>query len=161
MTIKQAASYSRWKALPAFFGFVLVGTLSLWLSLSSLVPSVRAIVDHAPLVTLWPRYAAAAPAAFGFFSFAAMMLFPPPEVGPSRTRGKRRKPSRRRVDWLNVCFGAAMVNALLMVIAVPVTEIAALVVMPRLHYLACPPARHYERHPPQRWILALSSGNCP
>ena len=160
MTIKQAAPRSRWKVLPAFLGFVLVGALLLWFSLSSLVPSVHAAMVHAPLVTLWPRDAVAVPAAFGFFSFAAMMLFPPPEVGPGRARGKRRKPSRR-VDWLNVCFGAAMVNALLMVVAVPITEIAALVVMPRLHYLACPPARHYERHPPQRWILALSNGNCP
>ena len=160
MRIRQAASCSRWKALPAFFGFVPIGALSLWLSLSSLVPSVRAIVDHAPLVPLWPRTAAAVPAAFGFFSSAAMMLFPPPEVGPGRARGRRRKPSRR-VDWVNVCFGAAMVNAMLMVIAVPIAEIAALVVMPRLHYLPCPPARHYERHPPQRWILALSNGNCP
>ena len=161
MRIKQADPQSRWKALVAFFGFILVGALSLWLSLSSLVPSVRETLDHAPLVTLWPRDAVAVPAAFACFCFAAMMLFPPPETKPGRTRGKRSKPARRRVDWLTVCFGAALVNAMLMVIAVPVTEIAALVVMPRLHYLPCPPARHYERHPPQRWILALSSGNCP
>ena len=160
MTIKQDAPQSRWKVLPVFLGFVLVGALLLWFSLSSLIPSVHAAMTRAPLVTLWPRDAVAVPAAFGFFSFAAMMLFPPPEPKPGRTRGKRSKPSRR-VDWLTVCFGAALVNAMLMVVAVPVTEIAALVVMPRLHYLPCPPARHYERHPPQRWILALSSGNCP
>ena len=144
-----------------FAGFVLVGALMLWFSLSRLIPPVRGIVDHAPLVTLWPRDAVAVPAAFGLFSFAAMMLFPPPAAKPSRMHGKRHKSSRWRVEGLNVCFGAAMVSVLLMVVAMPLTEIATLVIMPRLHYLACPPPRHYERHPPQRWILALSNGQCP
>ncbi len=158
-TTSQPRPYTRLKALPAFFGLSLLGVVLLWLSLTRLIPTIRAVLDHAPLVILWPRDAVVIPIAFGFFSFAAMTLFPPPASVPGGGRGKRHKPSRRRINGLNVCFGLAMASALLMVVAVPITEIAALVIMPRLHYMACPARVHYERHPPQRWVLSFD--HCP
>ena len=159
VTTKRPKPYTRLRALPAFFGLFLLGVFLLWLSLIRLIPTIRAVLDHAPLVVLWPRDAVVLPIAFGFFSFAAMTLFPPPAAVPNRGHGKRRTSIRRRVDGLNVCFGMAMASVLLMVVAVPLTEVTALVIMPRLHYMACPARLHYERHPPQRWVLSFE--HCP
>ena len=155
----QPVPYTRLKALPAFFSFVLTGILLLWLSLSTLVPSMRAILDHASLVTLWPHSAIGIPLALAFFFLAATTMIPPSALGLNNARGKRRKPSRRWMNMLNVCFGMLMACVLLAVITLPITEITVLMVMPRLHYLSCPAPPRYERHPPQRW--ALSYDHCP
>ncbi len=116
---------------------------------------MRAVLGHAPLVILWPHDAVVLPIAFGFFSFPAMTLFPPPTSVTNRGHGKKRMSGRQQVNWLNVCLGMAMASALLMVIAVLITKTAALVIMPRLHHRACPARLHYERHPPQRWVLSF------
>ncbi len=159
VTTSQPKPYTRLRALPAFLGLFLIGALSLGLSLPMLVPPIRAIINHAPFVSFWPRYAALVPAALTMFSFAATTMIPPSAVGLDNARGKRRRLSRGWMVVLNVCLGTAMACALLMVVAVPVTEIAVLVIMPRLHYMACPARVHYERHPPQRWVLSYDY--CP
>ncbi len=159
VTTNQLKPYTRLRALPAFLGLFLVGVLGLCISLPMLIPPTWAIINHAPFVSFWPRYAALVPAAFGMFSFAATTMIPPAAVGLDNVRGSRRKLSRGWVRVLNVCLGMAVACMLLAVIAVPVTEIAALVVMPRLHYLSCPPLPRYERHPPERW--ASSFEHCP
>ena len=151
--------YTRLRALPAFLGLFLLGVFSLGVSLPMLIPPLCAILDHASFISFWPRYAAALPAALGLFSFAATTMIPPSAVGLDNNRGKRRKLSRGWMAVLNVCYGIAMVSALLTVAAVPLTEVAVLVIMPRLHYLSCPPPRRWEHHPPQRW--ALSYDHCP
>ncbi len=99
------------------------------------------------------------PIAFVFFFLALITMIPPSAVGLDQGRGKRRKLSRRWTIVLNVCLGMAMASALLTVAAVPLAEVATLMIMPRLHYLSCPPPPRYERHPPQRW--ALSYDHCP
>ena len=155
----KSKPYTRLRALPAFFGLSLLGALSLCLSLPTLVPALHAIASHAPLVIFWPRETIVIPVAFVFFSFAAVTMTPPSAVGLDQGRSRRRKLSRGWVTVLNVCLGIAMASALLAVVAVPLTEVAALLIMPRLHYMACPARLHYERHPPQRW--ALSYEHCP
>ena len=111
------------------------------------------------MIVLWPRDVIVVPIAFVFFFLALITMIPPSAVGLDQGRGKRRKLSRKWTIVLNVCLGMAMASALLAVAAVPLTEVAVLVIMPRLHYLSCPPPPRYERHPPQRW--ALSYDHCP
>ena len=148
----------RAKAWPAFLGFILLGALPLWLSLSALLPSLHAINAHAPLVALSPRDAIGLPLALLCFTLAAMTLFPAPAQGRSRSRASRPKTGPSRIDGLKICLGLAMGCVLLTVVAVPVTEIAASSIMANRHYVSCPIPLH-ERHPPLRWTL--SDGHCP
>lgn len=157
MIDKQPSLDARAKALPAFVGFVLLGALPLWLSLSSLLPAMHAIMSRAPLVALSPRDTIGLPLALLCFALAAMTLFPAADRGGGRSRSKQRTGSRG-LDGLTLCLGVAIGSVLLTVIAVPLTEVAASAIMANRHYLSCPAPLH-ERHPPLRWTLAI--GQCP
>ena len=157
MTSAPATLHNGMKALPAFLFFALLGTLALWLALSGLLPSTRAILSHAPLVALSPRDAIGLPLALLCFSLAAMTLFPAPDFGPDRKRAHA-KPDQRRTHGLQLWLGVAIASVFLTVVTVPITEFAASAIMANLRYLRCPAPAH-ERHPPLRWSLA--NGTCP
>ena len=148
----------RVKALPAFLVFALLGAFSLWLALSSLLPTTRALMSRAPLIALSPRDAIGLPLALLCFALAAMTLFPAPDLKPGRARDRHRKPDQRSSRGLMLCLGVAVSGVLLTVVTVPITEIVASTVMSNRGYLRCPaPLR--ERHPPLRWVLF--NGHCP
>lgn len=146
----------RIKALPAFLGFIALGALSLWLALTALIPSVRAMSNHASSVVLSPHDTIGLPLALLFLALAGMTLSPAPEVGPGTHR--RRHGKSQKTPGLNICLAVAMASVLLTVIIIPVTEITANVMMANRHYLSCPTPLG-TRHPPMRWILPTA--HCP
>jgi hypothetical protein len=148
----------RAKSLLVVIAFPLCGAAALWLSLSGLVPSIRAVVSHAPVVELDPRDAISLPLALTFFAFAAMTLLPAPQIGRSHARRKGNKPGQSEQKWLMIWLGVAMAGVLLAVMAVPITEVAAMEIMSKQHYVACP-ASPFIRHAKMRW--ALPKAHCP
>ena len=153
MTRLAPSSTNRAKALPAFLGFAVLGLLPLWLSLSSLVPSARAILAHAPLVSVSPRDAIGLPLALLCFALAGMTLCPAASAGPGRVR---KRP--RQVDWLKLWLGVAAAAVLLSVVSVPVAEVGASWLMTDRGYAPCP-APAGERRAPLRWVAG--GGQCP
>ena len=158
VTVSQTSLRERARALPAFLGFILLGAVPLWLSLSSLLPSVHAIMRHAPLIALSPRDAIGLPLALLCFILAAMTLFPTPQLGPGRARKGRQSANSRRIDGLKLCLGLAIGCVLLTVVSVPLAEFAASTILTNQRYLPCPAPLH-ERHPSLRWTL--SADRCP
>ena len=148
---------NRSETLPAFAGFVLLGLLPLWFSLSSLMPSVDAFRRHAPVVALSPRDAIGLPLAVLCFALAAMTQLPAPDQAPGNGH-RGRATSKRGTGALTVCLGVAIGSVLLTVIAVPLTEFATSAILANRHYVACPSPLN-ERHPPLRWVLP--QGHCP
>ena len=142
--------------MPAFSVFALLGVFSAWLALSSLIPSVRAIVSHAPLVVLSPHDAIGLPLALLSFALAGMTLAP--RLTSDRDGYQRRKAEGCQASGLTVCLGVAVASVLLTVVIVPVAEVTASAVMADRHYVRCPTPLH-ERRAPMRWVSA--QGRCP
>ena len=141
-----SATRSRWGALPAFFGFLLIGVLALALTLPGLLGFLHGVAHRLPLVAFRPREAVGPPVALGFVALAGITLSDPAVNG------------RRRLTWKNACLAAIMVAALATVVAIPVGETAASSTMTALGYERCanPPTWH---HPPMRWMRP--GGHCP
>jgi len=148
LSTAQKSPPSRVKTLPALLGFVALGAIPLWLALSGLLPPLRAIAGHAPLVALSPRDAIGLPLALLCFALAAMTQLGTSTIGPTR---RRMRPAR--FSPLSLCLGIAIAAALLTVVAIPLAEVAANVVMAQRQYRPCP-ATAEERHAPMRWSRA-------
>ena len=158
VTAAQLPLRPRLKALPASLGFIALGLLPLWLALSSLVPSSRAMLRHAPLVAFSPRDAIGLPLGLLCFALAGMTLCPVPARQSGRVTEAQRKGYRAGVDWLKVWLGVAVAAILLAVVSVPVAEVAASWAMAGRGYAPCP-APANERYAPLRWIAG--EGRCP
>ncbi len=158
VTAAHSALRQRLKVLPAFSAFVLLGAVPLWLSLSGLLPSLRAIINGAPLIALSPRDAVGLPLALLCFTLAAMTLLPPSGQQAVRARRSASQAGRRKPDWLKMCLGVAMGCVLLTVVCVPLTEFAVSAWLANQNYSRCPAPLH-ERHPPMRWTRP--DGRCP
>ncbi len=76
----------RWKVLGIALAFAAAGGVALWLGLTGVMPSVRALVRRAPLVAFRPSDLIPLPIALSMFAFAAMCLLPVPRDDPSGPR---------------------------------------------------------------------------
>lgn len=149
--------------MPAFAGFAIVGSALLWLAFSGLLPVVRALESHAPLISLSPRDAIGFPLAISFFALAALTLFPVPDLEPGRRRRSPRAPRRNRFDGAAFCLGTAVLGAVSTPLASPLTVAIIQNEMSKHNYLRCPPVPG-ERTAYLRWMLIgpePSEAKCP
>lgn len=156
-TSSPLAIPSRVKALPAFFGILLIGIVPLALALPGLLGFLHGMAHRAPLVVLKPREAVGPPLALAAFALAGITLSSPAIPGRGRSSATRR-PRPRRVTWTGACLAIVLAAMLGTVIAIPVVEIAASATMTSHGYLRCPDPRS-EWRPPMRWVLP--GGHCP
>ena len=148
---------SRAKDVIIAFTSALFGIALLWLSLSGLVPSMRAIAHRAPLVAFLPSDTMGVCFAFSCFALAVMMVGP---AASSTLGGKRKHESAgKAVRWAGRWLTLAVLGVLLGLIMSPISQIAMATVMVRKQYALCPAPKIWERHPPFRWIRA--GGRCP
>jgi hypothetical protein len=81
-----------------FLGFLLGGMVMLWLSLGSLIPTIHAIGQFAPLVAFTPFETRGRGLALSAFALAAMVALPWTPDAPGSAKRKKITRSNRRME---------------------------------------------------------------
>lgn len=140
----------RWRGLrPAVLAFALAGAGALWLGLGHLLPVMLQISRGAPLIALTPRAAMALPIGIAMLTFAAMEMFPPPDLARKRRSSKQRAGPARR-DWPVILFGFAGFCMILTLFAPLITETLVRATLQGRGYIQCPDLPNVRRQP-LRW----------
>ena len=147
------------KVLPWLLGFLALGLLSLWLSLSDIVPLMHMLATRAQVVSFQPRYMLTLPLTGTFLALCVNTLIVGVRLAahgePGRPRGRQ-----RGVDPTVVMVGVGLACAAMAPLAPTIGKVMVARAAAQRGYVLCPVPFTLAHSPAMRWARRDAVARC-